>query len=98
MLFKKRLGKVTVLLYGSYARGDFNLWSDIDIIVNSEHFDKIRPLDRIDIVLDILPPNTEAICLTPEEVENLFKKEWRKKILEEAEIIIDEYKIIKKKN
>jgi len=25
--------KCTVMLIGSYARGDFNLWSDIDILI-----------------------------------------------------------------
>ena len=28
--------KATVVLIGSYARGDFNLWIDIDVIVTSE--------------------------------------------------------------
>lgn len=93
---KGRLGKITVILYGSYARGDFNLWSDIDIIVISEHFNKIKPLDRINKILDILPPNVEAICLTPQEARNFFKKPWGYKILKEAQIIIDENKIIEK--
>lgn len=93
---KDRLGKVTVILYGSYARGDFNLWSDIDIIVISEHFSKIKPLDRINKILDILPPNVEAICLTPKEARNFFKKPWGHKILKEAKIIIDENRIIEK--
>ena len=25
--------KATVILIGSYARGDFNLWSDVDIMI-----------------------------------------------------------------
>jgi len=28
--------KATAVLIGSYARGDFNLWIDIDVIVTSE--------------------------------------------------------------
>jgi predicted nucleotidyltransferase len=28
--------RVTAILIGSYARGDFNLWSDVDIILISE--------------------------------------------------------------
>ena len=44
-----------------------------------------------------MSPNIEAVCLTPEEANIFFKKPWGQKILEEAEIIIDEYKIIKKK-
>ena len=42
----RELGNVTFILFGSYARGDFNLWSDIDIIVISDKFKYIRLLDR----------------------------------------------------
>lgn len=28
---------VAVVVFGSYARGDFNTWSDIDVLVVSEH-------------------------------------------------------------
>ena len=30
---KSKLGKVTAILFGSYARGDFNVWSDIDLLI-----------------------------------------------------------------
>lgn len=33
---RERFGPVTVLLYGSVARGDFNLWSDTDVLVVSD--------------------------------------------------------------
>jgi Nucleotidyltransferase domain. len=33
-----RLGGLTMILYGSYARGDFNLWSDVDVLIISEYF------------------------------------------------------------
>ena len=46
---KKKLGKVTVVLYGSYARGDFNLWRDVDILLISDAFKNIRFLDRYDL-------------------------------------------------
>ncbi|MFP3264973.1 MAG: nucleotidyltransferase domain-containing protein [Acidilobus sp.] len=35
---RARLGRLSMALYGSYARGDFNLWSDVDVIVVSERF------------------------------------------------------------
>ena len=41
--------KATVILIGSYARGDFNLWSDVDVIVISEfRGNPLRRLERID--------------------------------------------------
>jgi len=56
-----KLGKITVILHGSYARGDFNLWSDIDVIVVSERFKGMRPLDRYDLIADLLGPGLEAV-------------------------------------
>jgi predicted nucleotidyltransferase len=73
-----RLGRVTVLLHGSYARGDFNVWSDIDVIVASEAFRGVRQLDRYDIVAGLLEPGIEPILLTPEElIDILDKPSWR---------------------
>lgn len=37
--------KATAILIGSYARGDFNLWSDIDILLIAEFTG--NPLDRL---------------------------------------------------
>jgi len=63
--------KVTAILVGSYARGDFNLWSDIDIILISDGF-KGNPIQRLK-ELDILPAY-QVIPLTPEEFKALLKK------------------------
>ncbi len=40
------LGQVSVILFGSFARGGYNLWSDIDVIVVSEGFRDIRFVER----------------------------------------------------
>ena len=63
--------KVTAILVGSYARGDFNLWSDIDIILISDGF-KGNPIQRLK-ELDMLPAY-QVIPLTPEEFKALLKK------------------------
>lgn len=63
--------KVTVILVGSYARGDFNLWSDIDVLLISEDFIG-GPIERLKS-LDI-PPGFQAIPLTPKEFKRLLKK------------------------
>lgn len=45
--------RVTAILIGSYARGDFNIWSDIDILLISEEFIG-RPTERLRFI-DALP-------------------------------------------
>ncbi|WP_244403828.1 nucleotidyltransferase domain-containing protein [Pyrolobus fumarii] len=69
-----RIGRVSVLLHGSYARGDFNLWSDVDLIIVSEVFRGIRPLDRYKLVQDVLPDKVEPIPMTPEELRRAVEK------------------------
>lgn len=44
-----RLGVQAVVLFGSVARGDFNLWSDVDVLVIAAHLAD-RWLDRIESV------------------------------------------------
>ena len=55
--------KCTVLLIGSYARGDFNLWSDVDLLIIGDFTG--NPLQRLKNI--DLPAGFEAILLTPEE-------------------------------
>lgn len=55
----------TVVVIGSYARGDFGEWSDVDVLVISPHFRSVRPHQRI-LMLEP-PPSFEPIPLTPEE-------------------------------
>ncbi len=88
----ERLGKVTLILYGSYARGDFNLWSDVDLLVISERFEGIRPLDRYDLVKEVLPSRAEAILFTPKEMRICLKKPvWRQALTRGAVIVHDDY-------
>jgi len=55
--------KVTAVLVGSYARGDFNLWSDVDILLISNL--RGNPLERL-AKIDF-SPGFQVIPLTPEE-------------------------------
>ena len=62
----------TAILVGSYARGDYNLWSDVDIVLVSPRFRSVRILDRL---RDIdTPPGYEVIAWTPEEFEKAAAK------------------------
>ena len=62
--------RATVILAGSYARGDFNLWSDVDVILVSDF--KGNPLERLKTVSS--PPGYEVIPLTPRELALQLEK------------------------
>lgn len=69
-LVEKIVGPVSAALIGSYARGDFNQWSDVDLLVVSPRFAP-NPLNRFDQVADVLKkfPSLEIIPLTLREFE-----------------------------
>lgn len=73
----------SVFLFGSYARGDFNLWSDVDIIIVSNFDKNIRKrFDALDF-----PPGFEVIPMRPEELlgsglkKNFFLDSIRKDLV-----------------
>ncbi len=53
------------VVYGSVARGDFNLWSDVDLLVLAENLPE-RLMDRLDL-LPARPPRVEVVAWTPQE-------------------------------
>ncbi len=61
-----------IILYGSYARGDWREWSDIDLVVVSDDFADKNHWERIvvlsDAIYDLWEP-IEAVAMTPEEWE-----------------------------
>ena len=63
---------VTAILVGSYARGDFNKWSDVDIILVSPAFEGKTPIERLYEV--DAPPGYEVIPWTPRELERMMAK------------------------
>lgn len=63
-----RLPLVAVVVFGSYARGDFNTWSDIDVLVVADQL----PTDgrrRLDLLWSCRPGGLEPVGWTPEELE-----------------------------
>lgn len=59
-----------LILYGSYARGDYREGSDIDLILISEDFNNRDYWSRIDLlseaIYDVFEP-IEVVGFTPEE-------------------------------
>ena len=62
-------------LIGSYARGDFNIWSDIDVILIVDSPPE-SPLKRLDTIKDCLLkyPSIEPIIIGLQDYERLKKK------------------------
>jgi hypothetical protein len=87
---RARLGRLSMALYGSYERGDFNLWSDVDVIVVSERF-RDREFVTRRVELSDAPPRLEAICWTPEEATKALGKPWWREALREKVVIVDDY-------
>ena len=46
---KEALGSLSGVLYGSFARGDFNLGSDIDVLIISDSLPQ-HPLERMELL------------------------------------------------
>ncbi len=75
-----KLGKFTGVLYGSMARGDNNIWSDIDFLVISDKLPE-NPLKRLEFLYSL----TE----TPIEVKGYTRKEFLKMIEKRNPIALD---------
>lgn len=61
------LGARAVVVFGSVARGDFHVGSDIDVLVVAEGLPK-HPLRRAD-ALGPVPPGIEVVAWAPEDWE-----------------------------
>ncbi len=68
-----RLGEARVWVYGSVARGDFNLGSDIDLLVVSPHLPP-DPLERQYLLTALAWGRLEARGLLPAEFARLWAK------------------------
>jgi predicted nucleotidyltransferase len=66
----KQHGVVQAYLFGSYARGTADAWSDVDLlVVMAADLPFVeRPLALVD-VMDALPTATDLLVYTPEEFE-----------------------------
>lgn len=62
---KADLGLRAAVVFGSVARGDFNLWSDVDVLVVAEGF-REGPLRRAED-MGPRPSRVRPVAWTPEE-------------------------------
>ncbi len=69
----EELHPLTAIVIGSTARGDFNEWSDIDVVIISNKFPD-DPLRRFDLVEKPLRPGIEPIPLRMSDLLRLVRK------------------------
>lgn len=68
---KETLGPLTAILHGSFARGDFNIGSDIDLIIISDSL-PAHPLARMELLYSVIQGGIEAKGYTRAEFLNLL--------------------------
>ncbi len=68
-----RLSPFTAIVIGSTVRGDFNRWSDVDVILVSDRFPD-NPIERFKFIEDLLIPGIESIPLRMTDIRRLVDK------------------------
>lgn len=61
-----RLPLLAAAVAGSVARGDFNVWSDVDVVVVAEGLPTRAP-DRAALLSMKAPPRVQPVGFTPDE-------------------------------
>ena len=72
----KKYQRASIVVFGSVARGDFNEWSDIDVLVVVEDKLPSNPLKRLDTIYECLEsyPLVEPVIMTLEEFHKMLGK------------------------
>lgn len=75
-IVKEKYSPEKILIFGSRARGDHLLESDVDLIIVSSKFKGINWLTRIREISDLWPGLVllEPLCYTPKEFEEKRKE------------------------
>lgn len=69
----RRFPIAAAAVVGSVARGDFNVWSDVDILVVAERLPERAP-DRGSLLVADAPGGVQPVGFTPEEFERAWSK------------------------
>jgi predicted nucleotidyltransferase len=90
-IVSSKLGKFTGVLYGSMARGDNNLWSDIDFLVISDKLPE-NPLKRLEFLYSLIETSIEVKGYTRNEFLKMIEKRNPTALdsLMEGKIIVDD--------
>jgi predicted nucleotidyltransferase len=69
----ERAPVVAAAVVGSVARGDFNVWSDVDVVVVVGDLPGRAP-DRALVLVEAAPPGVQPVGFTPDE----FRRGWER--------------------
>ena len=71
-----KLGRLTAIVFGSYARGDFNVWSDVDLLLVVDRPLPPSPLKRLGMIEECLrvASDVEPLVLTASELKERLGK------------------------
>ena len=69
----RRLSVMAAAVVGSVARGDFNVWSDVDVVVVSAELPERGP-DRGAVLGEDAPPSVQPVGFTPDEFETAWRR------------------------
>jgi predicted nucleotidyltransferase len=88
---KGDIGVLTAILYGSFARGDFNYGSDIDVLIISDSLPR-DTLKRIDLLYRYVQEGIEPKGYTQEEFLRIYHTNNPMAIdaLENGEVLSDD--------
>jgi len=86
-----RLGKLTAIVYGSGARGDFNLGSDVDILIICEGLPQ-HPLEQMEVLFSCHEPPLEPKGYTHAEFRPLLAKRNSAlaEVLKDGLVVVDD--------
>ena len=68
-----RLPVVAAAVVGSVARGDFNVWSDVDVVIVAEGLPERAP-DRGAVLAADAPAGVQPVGFTPAEFQAAWKR------------------------
>ena len=88
---REKLGKLMAIVYGSVARGDFNLGSDVDILIISEGLPH-HPLERMEVLYSCHEPPLEPKGYTHTEFHALLAKRNSAlaEVLKDGIVVVDD--------
>ena len=69
----ERMPLLAAALVGSVARGDFNVWSDIDVVVVAQALPE-RAIEREGLLLERAPVGVQPVGFTPAEFYRALAK------------------------
>lgn len=90
---KQKIHVQRVILFGSYARGDADKWSDLDLAVISPDFTGMSHANRMDLLVKLamaVDSMVEVRPYTPEEFKEARPTNFLGHILTEGKVVYED--------